>query len=143
MCQLFNSAETLYADASDEPTGDLVHLPRNLLHGNAQKRTKRRRATAGTRDREEASSDEEDSPVVTGSWKKQDPGLIGSKVPDLILPELPPEVVEAAATYTAYDYYKLFKPSSFMDTIVEQSKLYGGQKDMLRQAELVNVNTYR
>lgn len=134
----------MYADASDEPSGDLVHLPRNLLRGKAQKRTKNRRAKAGTRDEEEGSSDEEDCPVgMASTWKRQDPGLVGSRIPDLIVPELPPEVVEAAASYTAYDYYKLFQPDSFVDTIVEQSKLYGGQKDMTRQAELVNVDTYR
>lgn len=140
MCQFLTVQTFFYADASDEPTGELVHLPRNLLGGNAQKRIKRRRALAGTVD-QETSSDEED--MLTNNWKRRDPGLVGSKVPDIIRPELPPEVIEAAASYNAYDYYKLFQPDSFVDTVVEQSKLYGGQKDMAKQAEMVNVNTYR
>lgn len=90
------------------------------------------------------SDDEEEMAEGRGRpWKKKDPGLVGSKIPEFKKADVPDELTAAAANYTAYDYYKLFQPNEYAEMVVEQSKLYGGQKDMLRQASMVDMDTYR
>lgn len=115
------------------------------MAGRAHRRVKRAHATAGLHEQGEGSSDEEggDVPGMTGSWSKKDPRLVGSKIPPLEKLELPEAVVAEAANYTAYDYYKLFQPDSFVEQVLEQSRLYGGQKDLHKAVASVNMNTYR
>jgi len=58
--------------------------------------------------------------------------LLGSKVPDFtppVMPDADREILEGINT--AFDYYKLFQPDSFVqDVIVQQSKLYALQKNL-------------
>jgi len=117
-----------------------------LLAGRAQKRTKKVKRKAGSQEQGDHSDEEEEEEEVntrrTGPWVKKNPNLIGSKIPDFKKPDQPaPELTPAVAT--AYDYYKLFQSEKFVDLVIEQSKLYAGQKDMVRQASSVDKDTYR
>ncbi len=117
-----------------------------MLGGQAQKRKKTKAAVGNRLEAKSGDSDnDEDFNVeVNRQWSKKDPGLVGSRTPNYVEPPmLPADVIAAASTSTAYEYYKLFQPDSFAAEIVEQSRLYGGQKDLLRAAGDVNVNTYR
>ena len=84
-------------------------------------------------------------PISTvGQWKKEDPGLLGSKVLPFVRPALSAgdrDILENCKT--AYDFYKLFQSDEFVDLVVYQSKLYGEQKNLGKSMELVNSNTYR
>lgn len=84
-------------------------------------------------------------PISTvGQWKKEDPGLIGTKVPPFIRPVLSAgDQDKLENCKTAYDFYKLFQPDEFVDEVVYQSKLYGEQKNLGKSMELVTSNTYR
>lgn len=79
-----------------------------------------------------------------GRWRKQDPGLVGTKIPEFRKPVLSPDVAETMETVkTAYDYYRLFQPDTFANEVVYQSKLYAVQKDYKKQLESVSIDTYR
>jgi hypothetical protein len=139
-----NSHDSCFSDDSDEPSGNLIHLPRRLLAGTACKKVKRVRTAAGKREENDSSDEDDDlDSQATGGWSRKDPALVGSKIPDFSTIELPEDVVEAAQGYNAYDYYKLFQPDSYAEMVVEQSKLYGGQKDLLKAAAQVDLDTYR
>jgi len=124
----------------------MIHLPRRLLNGKAQKRTKkpckRPRVQARGKD-EDSDSEEELEPEMAGGWTKRDPGLVGTKIPHLEKPVLPDEIVAAAGEYSAYDYYKLFQPDSFADLVVEQSRVYGGQQGILKKHSDLDADIYR
>jgi hypothetical protein len=134
------------SDDSDEPSGDIGHLPKALLRGTAEKKVRtRKRKKAGDELEDESSDDEDDAAVQVSSapWTKRDPGLVGKEIPEHPEIILPDNVVAALAAFDAYDYYKLFQPDEFVEMAVEESKLYAGQKDLHKAGELVNMDTYR
>ena len=78
-------------------------------------------------------------------WLRKDPGLVGSRIPAFQKPVLSPEMEETFASVTsAFQYYKLFQPDSFVDEIIYQSKLYSVQKDFSRKVQdCISTDTYR
>ena len=69
---------------------------------------------------------------------------MGSKVPDYVKPVLE---ADDQATFenlkSAYEYYRLFQPDSFVNEIVYQSKLYAVQKGFNKSLERLGRDTYR
>lgn len=134
-------------DDSDAPTGLVAHLPRRLLGEHAEKR-KRKRASIGNRDKRLEADSNSDSDTeetvrrdIPRQWTRQDPKLVGSKVP----PFEPVVTSEDSLKdlSSAYDFYKLFQPNTFVEEIVYQSKLYGVQKSKTSAVDIVNIDTYR
>ncbi len=138
-----NSHYSCFSDDSDEPFGNPIHLPRRLLAGTACKKVKRARTTAGKQEEDDRIDEDDDVGKTTGGWSLKDPALVGSKIPDFSTTELPKDVVEGAQGYNAYDYYELFRSNSYAEMVVKQSKLYGGQKDLLKAPTQVDLDTYR
>lgn len=86
-------------------------------------------------------------PVVDlGKWSTRDSGLVGSKVPPYVKPIMDAEkeeLLQRLEEASAFEYYRLFQPSSYVEEVVYQSKLYAVQKDKKQALETMNVNTYR
>jgi hypothetical protein len=77
-------------------------------------------------------------------WSRRDPALVGSKIPTFIKPVMTLEDKEKLEILsTAFDYYKLFQPDSFVREIVYQSRLYAVQKNHKKAMESLNSHTYR
>jgi hypothetical protein len=133
------------SDDSDEPAGKVLHLPRRLLAAGAHKKVKRAKISTGRLVQEADTSDDdiEDQETDRESWSRKNPQLVGTNIPDFSKLELPDEVVASIGNYNAYDFYKLFQTEDYAKMVVEQSQLYGGQKDLLRAAAQVNIDTYR
>jgi hypothetical protein len=132
------------SDDSDEPAGKILHLPRRLLAAAAQKKVKRAKTGAGRQEQEDNTSDEDiDDQEAGRSWSQKNPQLVGTKIPEFAKMVLPDEVIASIDDYNAYDFYKLFQPESFAKMVVDQSRLYGGQKDLLKAASQVNLDVYR
>jgi hypothetical protein len=124
-------------------------MPRRLLGGTAKRKVKRPRMRAGRVDEDESSDDDAETDMFSGGqgqedpWVQTDPVLLGTQIPAFTPQDLPEEFVAAATNYNAYDYYKLFQPDDYAEMVVEQSKLYGGQKDLHKAVAQVNIDTYR
>jgi hypothetical protein len=136
-----------FTDDSDEPTGEVRHLPRRLLNVRAEAK-KRKRSGIGNKTRrlEADESDEEDgdTPPAVGEWSRKNPGLVGTQVPDFIKPVLAAEDSEKLENLnSAYDFYKLFQSDSFANEIVYQSRLYAVQKSYNKALEQLSRDTYR
>ncbi len=79
----------------------------------------------------DTSSDEEDVPVQRQwqQWSKVNPYLVGSKIPEYVKPELSEDdKAKLQGLHGAYDFYKVFSPDSWMNEVVNQSRLYAVQK---------------
>ena len=137
------------SDDSDEPDGLIHHFPRRLLESGAQARKRKRSGIGGRNRRLEADEvdlvpSEPRRPPLIRSWERDNPNLVGSKVPEYVKP-----VIDADAqsklenTNTAYEFYRLFQPDRFINEIIYQSKLYGVQKGYTKSVEKISVSTYR
>jgi hypothetical protein len=134
-------------DDDDDPDGAATLLPQRIQRAGAQKRIKKKSA-AGNRLETVSSDDEEDDvPVVNlGQWSKTDSGLVGSKVPPYIKPLMDMEQeewVEQLQDGSAFDYYRVFQSPSYVQNVIEQSKLYGTQTHQEKARESMTENTYR
>lgn len=129
------------------------HLPRRLLGGQAEKRTRKQSGIGPRKNaRVEADSDSSEdefegaasAATGAGQWSRRDPGLVSSRVPTFVKPVLSPEdSAKLENLSTAYDYYKLFQSDSFVNEVVYQSRLYAVQKGYQKSLELVSRDTYR
>ena len=81
----------------------------------------------------------------SGRWIKNDPGLVGSRVPVFKKPVLSTEDQETLDSLSsAYDFYKLFQPDSYVNEVLYQSKLYAVQKNYpKKQLENLSMDAYR
>ncbi len=53
------------------------------------------------------------------------PYLVGSKIPEYVKPELSEDdKTKLLGLHGAYDFYKVFSPDSWMNEVVNQSRLY-------------------
>ena len=53
------------------------------------------------------------------------PYLVGSKIPEYVKPELSEDdKAKLLGLHGAYDFYKVFSPDSWMNEVVNQSRLY-------------------
>jgi hypothetical protein len=97
------------SDNSDEQEGLVRHLHRQLLNAGAQKRTMKCNMIGNRL--EPASSDAEDDkvPANNSQWTRENPRLIGSRVPSYIKPEENEAKLERLKTATAMEYYKVNK----------------------------------
>jgi hypothetical protein len=92
----------------------------------------------------DTSSDEEEVPVRPVQWSQEDPKLVGSKIPDFVQPELSQEEKEKLqGAKTAYDFYKIFSPDSWLNEIVHQSRLYAVQKGRIKQLNMLTRDKIR
>jgi hypothetical protein len=79
----------------------------------------------------DTSSDDEDVPVQRQQqqWSKVNPYLVGSKIPEYVKPELSEDdKAKLLGLHGVYDFYKVFSPDSWMNEVVNQSRLYDVQK---------------
>ena len=82
-------------------------------------------------------------PAPEHLWSSLDTGMVGSKVPDYERPIL--DVDRQAildGRKSAYDYYKLYQPSTFAEEIVYQSRQYAVQKDIIN-SHLITLDNLR
>ncbi len=57
------------------------------------------------------------------------PYLVGSRIPEYVKPELSEDdKAKLLGLHGAYDFYKVFSPDSWMNEVVNQSRLYAVQK---------------
>ena len=147
------------SDDPEQPTNDPRHLPRRLLGGQGEvnivsytagagagtRRTRRKVCIdaggdkSGNDEEEEGEEEEEEF-----EWTKDDPGLVGSKIPVFYDTDPKPEIEEKLAScQTAYDYYKLFSTDAWVDVIVYQSKLYAVQKGAEAKVNVLTHDTFR
>ena len=147
------------SDDPEQPTNDPRHLPRRLLGGQGEvnivsytagagagtRRTRRQVCIdaggdkSGNDEEEEGEEEEEEF-----EWTKDDPGLVGSKIPVFYDTDPKPEIEEKLAScQTAYDYYKLFSTDAWVDVIVYQSKLYAVQKGAEAKVNVLTHDTFR
>jgi len=100
-----------------------------------------------TKDSEDEDEDEENGTNNNGGqeWKKNNNGGLGTKIPLFEVPELSEEQLEnLESCETAYDFYKLFSPVTWIQDVVYNSRLYGAQRDFgQRVIDKVSVNTLR
>jgi hypothetical protein len=93
---------------------------------------------------DDSSSDEEEVPIRPVQWSQEDPKLVGSKIPDFVQPELSQEEKEKLqGAKTAYDFYKIFSPDSWLNEIVHQSRLYAVQKGRIKQLNMLTRDKIR
>jgi hypothetical protein len=142
-----SSTDVFSSDDSDEPTGEVRHLPRRLLNVRAEAK-KRKRSDIGNKTRrlEADESGEEDSGdgMLPGQWSHKNPGLVGTKIPAFVKPVLAAEDREKLESLnSAYDYYRLFQSDSFANEVVYQSRLYAVQKGYNKALEQLSRDTYR
>jgi hypothetical protein len=153
---MYPKLSKIFSDDSDDPSGLIDHLPRRLLGAHAEKR-KRKRVTVGSKgdklqasgSRLQAGSDSEgdegeEDEGVSGQWSKKSTGLVGSKTPSFTKPVLTAadrDTLESLTT--AYSYYKIFQPDSFVNNVVYQSKLYAVQKNYTKAMDIITCDTYR
>lgn len=72
--------------------------------------------------------------------------MVGSKVPPYVKPLLDMEQeewMEQLQDGSAFDYYRVFQPPSFVQNVVFQSHLYATQKGKDLLKEMVSEDTYR
>ncbi len=92
----------------------------------------------------DTSSDEEEIPARPVQWSQEDPKLVGSKIPDFVQPELSQEDKETLqGAKTAYNFYKIFSPDSWLNEIVHQSRLYAVQKGRIKQLNMLTRDKIR
>ena len=92
----------------------------------------------------DTSSDEDEVPVLAKEWSKKDPGLVGTKIPEYVKPELSEEDKEMLQSlHTAYDFYKVFSPDSYINEVVHQSRLYAVQKGHEKQLNSLTKDKIR
>ncbi len=93
---------------------------------------------------DDTSSDEEEVLIRPVQWSREDPNLVGSKIPDFVQPELSQEDKETLQSANkAYDFYKIFSPDSWLNEIVHQSRLYAVQKGRIKQLNMLTRDTIR
>jgi hypothetical protein len=92
----------------------------------------------------DTSSDDEDVPVHRQQWSKVNPYLVGSKIPDYVKPELSEDdKAKLQGLHGAYDFYKVFSPDSWMNEVVNQSRLYAVQKGHTKQLPMLTKDKIR
>ena len=160
------------SDNEEEPTGDGRHLPRVLLAGNGQAeivrvgpgREKRRKQVSGGKKKTKkrgvsragdmtASEDEEveevvaaagPAPVGPETWQKDDPNLVGTRIPQYQKPRDTLEYREKLeGAKTALDFYNLFQPAHFTNQVVYQSKLYAVSRGWDNKVEIITVDNMK
>ena len=126
----------------------MKHLPRRLLTASAHA-AKRKQTNIGNKlFRTETAADLPDAGGDQQPWTRTDPELVGSKIPDFLKPVLSAEdqqlIDNLADGGSAYEYYKLFQPDSYIENVVYESKLYATQKNFSQKViEVVTKDTYR
>jgi hypothetical protein len=105
------------SDDSDEPSGDVRHLPSGLLLSKAT--TSRRKRSAISNKKKCCETAEEEGPTDSGGgeagrqWRRQDPWLVSSNILPFQKPALSPEDQEKLdGPSSAYSFYKLFQGTS-------------------------------
>ena len=146
------------SDDPEQPTNDPRHLPRRLLGGQGEvnivsytagagagtRRTRRQVCIDAGGDKSDNDEIEEEEEDEEFEWTKDDPGLVGSKIPVFTDTDPDPEIEEKLAScQTAYDYYKLFSTDAWVDLIVYQSKLYAVQKGAEAKVNVLTHDTFR
>ena len=121
-------------DDPDDPQG--FRLPRRLLQTRGekvQKGLKRPRLFGNEESKddnedEEEDSDESRSRPASGSWTSKNSGCVGSNVPVFEPPAEDAALAQLKKLKTAYEFYKVFQPDDFLESVLHQSNLYSEQK---------------
>lgn len=92
----------------------------------------------------DTSSEDEEVVVQPKQWSAEDPNLVGSKIPAYEKPELSVEDKEKLQSlHSAYDFYKVFSPDSYLNEVVHQSRLYAVQKGHTKQLSTLTRDKIR
>ena len=87
---------------------------------------------------------EDDTGNGPGDWVHSDPGRVGSKVPPFIKPPMKEEdKIKLESCKSAYDFYKLFSPDTYVNNVIYQTKLYCVQSNLNRLLDRISPEAYR
>ena len=104
-----------------------------------------------------ASEDEEDdgveevvvaaagpAPVGPETWQKDDPKLVGTRIPQYQKPDETLQYTEKLeGAKTALDFYNLFQPKHFTNQVVYQSKLYAVSRGWDNKVDVITVDNMK